>query len=207
MLRLLRTRLRHAAVAEGGFTLIELMIYSALLLVVLMIVGGLMANVQKAGDKIEATNGQTTDAQQVATVIRTMVSNASALSESFPQTTASSANPGGDVLIMARTQSRSAPAPDQWECVAWFYDSVGHAIYQETSDTAIAFPTGGPSGSWTMLAHYVAPSDTTQQAITASANSVTLNLSLSTRPGAAPATIQTVAYIRGITTPVSAPCF
>jgi hypothetical protein len=135
----------------------------------------------------------------VANSVAAAVSNASAIE----QGTALNAS---DQLVLARTATRGATAA--WICQAWYYSAADRAIYTTTSNPAapITVPSGGPRGSWTLLASNVdAPAGAS--VLHATSGSVSLDFFVATTSGS-PLNFQTTDYLRvPATAIVSSPCF
>lgn len=111
---------------EMGFTLVELMIYSILMIVVLTIAGVLfirMLNTQR--DTIAMANANN-EAQVTFKQMEFDIRNAD-----FVQVAA-----GGDLMVM-KTRSASATDTMKSYCVGYYFDSAGKTLYrtQTTSST------------------------------------------------------------------------
>jgi type II secretory pathway pseudopilin PulG len=184
---------------ESGMSLIELIVYMALMGVVLTIATGFLINSMSTQKNVQSSTDATSAAQLVANSVAAAVSNASAVQQG-PALNAS------DQFVVARTATRGDTAT--WMCRAWYYSAADHAIYTTTSNPAapITVPTGGPAGVWTLLAANVdAPAGAS--ALHATSGSVSLNFSLAAASGA-PVNIQTTDYLRvPATAIVSSPCF
>lgn len=126
--------------AESGLTLIELLVYSVLMVVVLLLVGGVLISALKAQNTVGNATQASNAGQLVARSVGHGVRNASTLWHS----------PTGAVpeLLMARTaQSDSAGT---WVCQAWAF--IGGTIRTITSTSAISTTqTSTTVSSWTLL--------------------------------------------------------
>lgn len=134
----LRERLRPRRNADDGMTLVELIVYSALLVIVLAIGGSLLVNAinaqRRIGNLANSTNDQTTGFTDVERTVR----NASALRISH----------GGRLLLAATwvgngTADRSDPG--SWRC-------VGYALRTQGGETTLAkwqSTTGGAGAGGT----------------------------------------------------------
>lgn len=129
--------------SESGLTLIELMIYSMLSIVVLIIVGGFLVNSLRTEDMVLDSTEASTAGQLVADSVGRGVRNASAIEQTEPWTDA--------VLLTARTTSSAA----DWVCRAWsYYDGE---IRTRTSAGAIPTPTEADLEGWTLLSEGISP--------------------------------------------------
>jgi prepilin-type N-terminal cleavage/methylation domain-containing protein len=186
------------AVADDGFTLIELMIASALAVVVLLIVGGLFTNSLTTSARVQKDTQSTSVGQLIATSVETGVRNASAVQVIV--------EPDGSQLLLARTAGAGASLT--WSCKAWYYSKPDRAVYTTTTTppTQITVPANGPGGSWTLLSNGVDPTDTaTGQVISTTGTSVNLDYRV-TAVGAPAVLIDTNIQPRN-DTGESAPCF
>jgi type II secretory pathway pseudopilin PulG len=182
--------------SERGFTLIELIIYSMLSIVVLLIVGGFLINSLRAENTVRAATEATTSGQLVSQSVGRGIRNASAIQRTEPWTDA--------VLLTARTSNSAAAAG--WVCQAWAY-SAGQ-IRTKTSTTAIPTPTASTVKTWTLLSDGVAPVPGTP-VFAVTDRSVDLAFESATGTGK-PVLIQTSALSRQpvpATGVESAPCF
>ncbi len=128
----LRDRLRPRGAADAGMTLVEMIVYSALLVIVLAIGGSLLVNAigaqRRIGNLANATNDQTIGFTDVERTVR----NASALRISH----------GGRLLLAATWVGDSADDradPGSWRCVGYALRTLGG----ETTLTKWQGTTGG----------------------------------------------------------------
>lgn len=180
--------------SERGFTLIELMIYSMLSIVVLLIVGGFLINSLRAENTVRDSTEATTSGQLVSQSIGKAIRNASAFQSTTPF--------AGAVMLTART-TRSAT---EWDCQAWTYSNG--EIRTTTSTTAIPAPTASSVQGWTLLSDSIVPVAGTP-VLDISGHQVDLNFQVSTGTGK-PVLIRTSALSRQpvpVTGVESAPCF
>jgi hypothetical protein len=128
--------------------MIELVVYSMLLLIMVAIAGGtlvsILMNTKTVGELSEATSAGQLAIDSIDSSIRN--------SSDFQLT-----NPSGtDQLLIARTASTSGALT--WSCVGWYYSAAGAgSIRSFRSATAILAPTPAELASWTLLAEGVAP--------------------------------------------------
>ena len=124
---------------EEGFTLIELMVYIALSVVVLLICGGIFVNSVNAERSVRGVNNATNLGQLVSQSVTNGVRNSSNIVLSAPSS--------GTQLLM--TRSVGSAATPVWTCNAW-YLSNGE-IRTKQSATAITAPTAAQLATWTLL--------------------------------------------------------
>lgn len=135
---------RHRS--DAGFTLVELLISSALVSVVVIVIGGVLISSMRADETVRTVTASTTDGQLVVNVIEGGVRNSTAI-------TVSTAADGVSRFAVARVAG-----PGGAECVAWFYDASLDTIYSRTSPSAITAPTPGSVGTaWTPLSGGIVP--------------------------------------------------
>ncbi|KFF58380.1 hypothetical protein JF66_19005 [Cryobacterium sp. MLB-32] len=132
---------------DQGFTLVELIVYSALLLVVLALVGGFFMTGLTASSRVEAVTKASNAGQTVADSIEMNIRNSTDFHLSVPV--------GTDQFLVARTAKRGATL--SWGCVAWYYSVAGGSIYFTQSDTAILRPTTADLLNWVLVDNSVAP--------------------------------------------------
>jgi Tfp pilus assembly protein PilW len=139
--------------SERGFTLVELLIYSMLLMIVLAIVGSMLASTMTTSKTVNSMTAASTAAQLVADSVERGVRNSS----DFHLTTPT----GTDQLLVARTAQGGATI--NWVCAAWYYSAAGGGtIRYTTSTTAIpAVPSATDLAGWTLLDTGVSPASGT----------------------------------------------
>lgn len=143
------SRMRHE-VTDDGFTLVELLVYSVLLVAVLLIVGTIMISTQNIGLMVRESTTTASAAQLAATSIESGVRNATALR----LTTV-----GDDQLLEVRSAGAN-PDDVTWRCEAWYFSSSSGTIrFIATSSDAV--PVTAPSTeptTWSLIASNIAPS-------------------------------------------------
>lgn len=143
----LRARLR---VDDDGFSLVELVIATAILSIILLAVGGLMFSTTITQRSVSAVTGASSSAQTAADGIRTQLRNAA----EFRLTTVDS----HDQLLVARVAGGGTATA--YVCRAWYFASGEREL--RTSTWAVAgstpLPTR-PSGvaTWELLLSEVTP--------------------------------------------------
>ncbi|BDI23915.1 prepilin-type N-terminal cleavage/methylation domain-containing protein [Herbiconiux sp. L3-i23] len=159
-MRRLKERLRR----DDGFTLIELVIYSALLLLVLGIVGSVMVSGITNQARITDTTSSTTESQTAVESLGLGVRNATAINSPTVSRP----------LLIVKTYKRGATADLQ--CQAWYYSATERTIRAKvTNNTKIGIPSASQLRTWTLLAENVAPVDSSTPIFQTSGRTVTVN--------------------------------
>jgi Tfp pilus assembly protein PilW len=141
-------RLRHD---DGGFTLIEMVIATALSVVVLAILGSVFVSVTKAQSSVTSLGSATTNGQLAIRSIDQGVRNSSIVAVKAV---------GSDLLLQARTVGSGSTAV--WSCTDWYFSVTDKTIRVKTSGTAITAPTSTAlQKSWMLLASDVTPVSST----------------------------------------------
>ncbi len=131
---------------DRGFSLVELLIASALFGVVITIVASVVISSINADRAVRDVTSSTTDGQLAANVIEQTVRNSTAV----------------QVVPISGTQSVTVrlrtTAGGTARCHAFFYDATLRQILQRSSTTAITAPTPGAAGSeWTVVSTDIQP--------------------------------------------------
>lgn len=129
---------------EEGLTLVEVLVYSLLLVGVLVIVGTIMISTLSIERMVRETTESTSAAQLAATAIESGVRNGTAIDLETV---------GDDRVLLARTAG-SDPGSVTWHCAAWYFsESAGTIRYSRSaSDSSpIPIPTAEPQ-DWALLA-------------------------------------------------------
>ena len=179
--------------SERGFTLVELLIYSLLLIIVLGIVGAMLVSTVSTSKSVNSVTSASTAAQLASESVVRGIRNAS----DFQLTTPT----GTDQLLVARTALGGATI--NWVCVAWYYSAAGGGtIRYTTSPTTILPPTAAQLTVWELLDTGVAPVSGTG---IFSATGAQLNLAFNGLAGSRPAvSITSSAFSRAGSTGVPA---
>jgi len=132
---------------DDGFTLIELIIYSALLLLVMGLTGSILINGMTNQARITETAVATSEAQVAAESIGNGVRNAQAISSP------TAASPFLVVLTVGRGENATP------SCQAWYYSAAARELRTTTTSpgTRIAVPSSSQFATWTLLAEDVDP--------------------------------------------------
>lgn len=198
-----RTRIAGDPV-DAGFTLVELLIYSALLLVLLSVVGGMLISASSAQTGVNQINKASNEAQLAANNIEQGIRNASGFKITVPT---------GGQLLQARvagvTQTGATTAPTTsttWQCQAWYYSKSTGQIFTKTSSTGLlAAPTAPASNGWTALVAGVPSTVSTPFAlVSGSSTQLALNFSV-TAQGTSTVQVATVVSTRSQTDTTTAP--
>lgn len=145
-------RERAEGTSENGFTLIELIVYSALLILVLSVVGGLFISGLNTATTVRIMTNASTAGQIVADSVETNIRNASDFQLTVPS--------GTDQFLVARTAQRGTTLA--WSCVGWYYSASGNgSIRFKQSDVAILAPTASELSTWILLDEGISPTSGT----------------------------------------------
>ena len=138
---------------QSGFTLVELLVYMALFLLVLVIAGGLLLNGLRAQETVGSVTSAANVGQQIVRSVQTGVRNASEMTLIPNDVT-------GTQLLVIKEVSID-PDSTATSCQAWYYTPAnGGSVYSmRTSGSPISLPAGGPSGAWSLLGQGVSPKD------------------------------------------------
>lgn len=133
---------------EEGFTLVELIIYSALFVGVVIIVGSLLINTLRGDTLVRDSATATQTAQLITRSFKPSIANASDLQRTLTA--------GNGELVVAHTLG--GQATPTWRCDAWFYDPSGDgSIYWKSGPAGVAIPVPTTYAGWTKLADGVRP--------------------------------------------------
>jgi len=143
---------RNSAADDSGMTLVELLVYSALALLVLTIVGGLLFNSfatqRTVTDSAASTNGSLLVAQSVGAGVRNSIELRSV-----------SGDPG---ILIAQVLDDALSSPPVTHCEAWYFGagelrttryapSTSTAPADDASVAAWLAATAGDFSGWTLL--------------------------------------------------------
>lgn len=130
---------------DGGFTLVELLVYMLFAVVILTIVGGVLINSLRVETQVRDATGATDSSQLAAQSLGRGIRNSSAIEVSSPFAGA----------LLVRTRSIDSTSAGNWYCDAW---SVVDGDLRTTRSSAAIPPPIDPAGvaDWTLLAEGVA---------------------------------------------------
>lgn len=165
-----------------GFTLVELLVYIALAVIVLVIVGGFFINSITVEQSVRRANEGASSGQLASEAISQGVRGASDLSLTVPD--------AGTQLLSARSVGSGTTA--QWRCQAWYFGAG--EIRTKSSSGLIPAPTPTEALGWTLLAAGVS-ADGTHPVFAREGPRVDTSFSVSTGAGF-PVLIETTAVSR-----------
>lgn len=191
---------------DAGITLVELLIYSVLMLVVLTLVGTILYRALVSQRDVRDVTDASNAAQLVSASFERGVRNASKIA----YTTSA-----GDELLAVRARVGSSTAPS-WACEGWFYDASALTLYTKTvpaagaPNPAITAPVSTADyATWTTLARGLSPRAPSTAVFTPDGLPIaTVDLNISVAAGQRrPVVIVTQATKRPQGSTESAPCF
>jgi prepilin-type N-terminal cleavage/methylation domain-containing protein len=187
---------------DRGFTLIEMLVASALSIIVLTTGGGILVSGLRAQESARTVTEAANIAQQIVRSVQAGVRNASAI-------TVISDAVAGTQLLLARTIG-SDPNSTAASCQAWYYTPLnGGAVYTRRTAPAsvISLPSDGPQGQWTIIGSGVSPADQATGKVFNAPSDGRIELNFNVAAGTQPyVLIDTMTYAARLTT-VSTPCF
>lgn len=130
--------------ADDGFTLVELLVYSLLLVGVLLIVGTIMISSLSIEQMVRTSTQTASSAQLAATSLESGVRNATAAKVETVD--------GTDKVLLARTAGND-PDTVTWHCAAWYFSASAGTIRHtamSSDSTPVAIPTEEPQ-DWALL--------------------------------------------------------
>jgi len=137
--------------ADRGFTLIELIVASGLIVLVLSVLGGIMISSMTTERSVRTLTTATSTGQLVTGSLEDGIRNAA--------TPITFTAPGGiDQMVTARVAGTGSALT--FSCQAWYYSSVNKTIRYKRADTAITAANAAAQTGWTLLAEGVTPKTT-----------------------------------------------
>jgi hypothetical protein len=138
---------KRGRTGEAGMGLIELLIYSALLVTVMLAVGGMLISLLTTQRNVVNAADTASASQLVAESLQSGIRNSTAVKlDSIG---------ASDQLLLAR--SASSESSVSWVCLAWYYSAQTGQVRTFRSSSAIASPTAVDLAGWTLLAQGVSP--------------------------------------------------
>lgn len=131
---------------DSGFTVIEIMVYVALVSVVLIIVAGIFSSMYRVQTSVVGGTAAAESAQLVSKSVESGVRNATAVSLQAL---------GSDQFVLARTAGSGSSA--NWQCDAWYYDAAKKEVRFSYGVGAIAAPTTAQLATWQLLSGGIMP--------------------------------------------------
>ena len=179
---------------DSGLGLVELIIYSALTLIILSSVGGVVVSMVSVQNQVMDSANAAEQAQLISRSVNSGVRNATAVDLQTVNTT--------DQILRVRTASGAGIAV--WSCKAWYFRAANKELRMRTSSSAIANPTQTDLDGWTLLASGVRATQGQQIFLL---NGLKLSLVFSEqKANETPIIIKTSVSQRGGVR-ISAPCF
>jgi type II secretory pathway pseudopilin PulG len=176
----------RARAADQGFTLIELVIYAALLVLVLAAVGSILVGALKAQTNVRTIGRGIDGSQLVLRSVGAGIRNSSSFKAEAPT--------ADGQLLRARVATGSSGL--LWQCRAWYWSSTTGGFYTTANPLAmVPVPlTGVVPAGWTLLASSTAlPSGTTQPFTSlASGGQLKLAVTVSAGSGSHPVVLSTI---------------
>lgn len=129
-----RIRRRLDGPAEAGLTLIELLIYSAFLVVILAISGSVLITTLRSEVQVRGLAETSSSGQLISRSVEEGVRNSSDI-------LASTIDADGQ-LLRARVANGTTAGVVVWQCQAWYYSIATGAVYWKVDNTAAI---AGPS--------------------------------------------------------------
>lgn len=151
-------------------SLVELLIYSFLLVVILTIAGGIIINALTSQRTVTTLGSAASSGQLVSASVEQGIRNASAFKVETPTALGQ--------LLRSRTVRVTEAGVSTWQCVAWFRSATGN-FYTKTSASLIAVPAvAADLATWTLVATGVGLPTGTAQAFTGTASQLSLAVSV-----------------------------
>ncbi|TFD59861.1 hypothetical protein E3T39_09245 [Cryobacterium suzukii] len=191
---------------DSGYTLVELLIYSGLLVLVLTVVGGTLLNTLSSEQKVLQSADANGVSQLIASSVHSGVRNATAL-KVFEST---SADDNDQLLIVTSISSDPELTAAARVCQAWYYTEADKgAMYYKRSTESGAFvgvttdTLAGDLTGWTLLGSGLSAAEASPGVsqlvfddVTSGHPSVALNFAINADGDSSPAQISTTGTSR-----------
>ncbi|TFB73661.1 hypothetical protein E3O06_07455 [Cryobacterium glaciale] len=199
--------------SESGYTLVELLIYSSLLVLVLTVAGGMLLNTLTSEQKVLDSANANTVSQLISSSVHSGVRNATALKIT------DSADTDDQLLVVTAVSSDPAATAAARVCQAWYYtEQNGGAMYYQRGTAPIVAPTADALAhemtGWTLLGSGLSATEVSAgvtqplfHASSAGNPSITLNFAINADGDSSPALISTTVTSRQSAASNGAPCF
>jgi len=151
-----RHRDRSRPTADGGFTLIEMLVAGLLFSLIFMIIAAIFIASLGVQQTVTDTTSATVDAQLAAQSIDKGVKNAVGV-ELTGDPGAPAGLPADDQMLVAEVATGDGD-PDSivYNCQAWYFDaSAGEIRWRVTALAEVAAPSAAQLAGWTLLADRV----------------------------------------------------
>ena len=119
---------------DGGFTLVELLVYVALLALVLFILGGMLISGLTAERSVTRASDETRLGQLISRSVDKGIRNATAFK---------TVSVGSDQILLARSavvDIAGTTTTATWRCMAWYYRASDGAFFGVTTAGAVLQP-------------------------------------------------------------------
>lgn len=155
MIRFMRRRLAAARHHDGGFTLVELIVSSAVGILLLTMVGVLLVSTLKVQRQVLATTSTTNQAKlefssiEAATrlAVDTNVRSAANLS------VAPASGQGNVLILKSRVNQGAVTAVSTWQCIGWYLAADGTLRRAKSQGQASGTPaTAASPSTWPVVA-------------------------------------------------------
>lgn len=159
------------ATADAGMSLVELLIYSLLLVTVLAVAGGIIMNSLSTQQTVTTVTSATSAGQLVSASVEQGIRNASAFQVATPTAFGQ--------LLRSRTVRVTPAGVSTWQCQAWFRTATGDFYARVSPSSAIPAPTTAADlTTWTLVSKGVNLPSGVTQAFTGSSGQLTLAVSV-----------------------------
>jgi hypothetical protein len=193
--------------ADAGYTLVELLIYSSLLVLILTVVGGMLLNTLTSQQKVLDSANANGVSQLIASSVSSGMRNATGLDliDDFPDA------PDDQVLVLTTVSGVATGTAADRVCKAWYFtESNGGSMYYQRGATKadIAATSVDNLAGWTLLGSGLSA---TGPAIFADANTInpaiTLNFAVNANEESSPTVISTTFKTRQAPSTDTTSCF
>ena len=186
---------RRLADRDQGFSLIELLVSTALFSLVMIVVVSVIITATTTQRTVSSVSSSASTGQLVTRSMQDGISNSA--------TPLSVTASGSDVLIKARTAGKASTL--SWSCTAWYYSDADHTIRTTSSSNAIGTVTATSQQSWTLLASNVRMIGTTPVFAAVGTTGVAVSFTVDASP------MKPVAFVTTFTSQTtvvgSSPCY
>jgi hypothetical protein len=201
---------------EAGYSLVELLIYSSLLVLILTVVGGMLLNTLTSEQKVLDSADANSVSQLISTSVHSGVRNATVVDV----TAGADPDAGDQLLVVTAVSADSTLTADARVCQAWYYtETNGGAMYYQrgTAPQTFAAPSAAALADdmtgWTLLGSGLSTGDDSAGVAqpvfndsSAGSPSITLNFAINADGDSSPALISTTATSRQSATTEATSC-
>ena len=190
--------------SDSGYTLVELLIYSSLLVLVLTVVGGILLNTLNSEQKVLESADANGVSQLIASSVHSGVRNATALKVSGNEET------GDQLLVVTSVSGEPELTAAARVCQAWYYTKAddGTMYYKRSTESGAfvgvtADTLASDKGGWTLLGSGLSATEASPSVaqlvfddVTSGNPSVALNFAINADGDGSPALISTTVTSR-----------